>query len=112
LYSGLRPIIKITDLNKSVNRSALSGALLLCSIVLTIIAWHVSHSHLKEKTRDRFEYRMSDIQAEIQVRMSAYEQVLRSAVGFFDASGSVERSEWNKYVQSLRLQELYPGIQA
>lgn len=54
---------------------------------------------------------MSNIQADIQVRMSAYEQVLRSAVGFFNASGSVTRSEWNTYVQSLRLQELYPGIQ-
>ena len=54
---------------------------------------------------------MSNIQADIQVRMTAYEQVLRSAVGFFNASGWVSRSEWHTYVQSLRLQELYPGIQ-
>lgn len=42
--------------------------------------------------------------------MSAYEQVLRSAVGFFYAADTVTRSEWHQYVQTLRLNEFYPGI--
>lgn len=43
--------------------------------------------------------------------MSAYEQVLRNAVGFFNAADTVTRQEWNSYIKTLRLQAYYPGIQ-
>ncbi|HEY1022929.1 MAG TPA: CHASE domain-containing protein, partial [Flavisolibacter sp.] len=85
--------------------------LLLSSMVLTIVAWYISHTNQKEKTKYRFEYTVSNIESAIQVRMSAYEQVLRNAVGFFNAADTVTRQEWKSYVQTLRLQSYYPGIQ-
>ncbi|MGE5520042.1 MAG: CHASE domain-containing protein, partial [Candidatus Dadabacteria bacterium] len=100
-----------SDLNKTFSKPTLPGVLLLFSIVLTIIAWYISSNHLQEKAKDRFENRVSNIQSAIQVRMSAYEQVLRSAVGFFYASDTVTRADWHNYVQTLQLQRLYPGIQ-
>ena len=87
------------------------GLLLVVSLVLTIVAWYVSWRNLNDKTHDRFEYAVSNIQSAIQVRMIAYEQVLRSAVGFFYASDTVTRSDWQGYVATLRLQDYYPGIQ-
>ncbi len=42
--------------------------------------------------------------------MTAYEQVLRSAVGLFYASDTVDRSSWKNYVQTLQLDKFYPGI--
>ena len=86
------------------------ATLLACSIVLTIVAWYISRNHLQEKAKDRFEYNVSDIHSAIRVRMLAYEQVLRNAVGFIYATDTVTRSEWKTYVQTLRLQEYYPGI--
>ena len=86
------------------------ATLLVISIVLTIVAWALSKSYLEEKNRGKFEYQASDIHSAIDVRMSAYEQVLRSAVGFFNASDTVTRRDWNNFVKSLRLQEFYPGI--
>lgn len=85
--------------------------LLIVSLVLTIVAWYISRHNLNEKTKDRFEYTVSNIQSAIQVRMTAYEQVLRSAVGFFYASDTVTRADWKGYVETLRLQDYYPGIQ-
>jgi CHASE1-domain containing sensor protein len=107
----LAPPVTKTALNKSVIKTVLTGVLLLCSIVLTIVGWYVSRNHLREKTRNRFEYGISNIESAIGVRMSAYEQVLRSAVGFFNASDTVTRADWKRYVQTLRLQQFYPGIQ-
>jgi len=84
--------------------------LLGCSILLTIVAWYVSRNHLRDKAKDRFEYNVSDIHSAIHMRMLAYEQVLRNAVGFFYAGDTVTRWEWKTYVETLRLQEYYPGI--
>lgn len=43
--------------------------------------------------------------------MLAYEQVLRSGVGFIYSADTVTSIEWKKYVQTLELEKLYPGIQ-
>ena len=97
--------------NKRFGRPVLPAILLICSIVLTLIAWYVSRHHLKEKIKDKFEYRVTNIQSDIRIRMSAYEQVLRSGVGLFDAYDTVTRQQWKGFVQTLRLSEFYPGIQ-
>jgi PAS domain S-box-containing protein len=110
-YPGLSPDIKRTELSKTFNRTVLPGVLLISSFVVTIIAWYISRNNLNEKTKYRFEYTVGNIQSAIEVRMSAYEQVLRSAVGFFNAADTITRLEWNSYVQTLRLQRYYPGIQ-
>lgn len=45
-------------------------------------------------------------------RLSDYVQLLGGVVGLFDASVSVTREEFRRYVAALRLDERYPGIQA
>ncbi|HEV7331898.1 MAG TPA: CHASE domain-containing protein [Flavisolibacter sp.] len=97
--------------NKTFGRIVLPGVLLLCSLVLTIVAWYISRRNLAEKTTFRFEYEAGTIQSAIQARMTDYEQVLRSAVGFFYSSDTVTRSDWKEYVQTLRVHAYYPGIQ-
>ncbi|RYY66027.1 MAG: hypothetical protein EOO13_16390 [Chitinophagaceae bacterium] len=71
---------------KTFGRTVLPGILLFFSIVLTLVAWSISRRNQEEKTRYRFDYAVDNIQSAIGVRMTAYEQVLRSAVGFFYSS--------------------------
>ncbi|MDO8891717.1 MAG: CHASE domain-containing protein [Sulfurimicrobium sp.] len=47
----------------------------------------------------------------VQVRMHAYEQVLRGGIGLFNASEHVSRQTWHDYVSSLNINENFPGIQ-
>jgi PAS domain S-box-containing protein len=101
---------KTTGFTKHFSKPLLPATLLICSIILTLVAWYISRRHLQDKAKDRFEYNVSDIHSAIRVRMLEYEQVLRNAVGFFYAADTVTRSEWKTYVQTLRLQEFYPGI--
>lgn len=84
---------------------------LFCCLGLTILAWHFIATSTEQRTRDRFEYLASDIQQRIEERMQTYEQVLRSGKGLFNASQTVDRDEWYRFVVSLEIDLNYPGIQ-
>ena len=43
--------------------------------------------------------------------MAAYELVLRGVKGYYDGSDSIDRDEFEAYVQALRLPETRPGLQ-
>ena len=53
----------------------------------------------------------SEITLKIEQRFKAYRQVLRGARALFAASREVSRDEWRRYVEALRLDEDYTGIQ-
>ena len=81
------------------------------SLVPTFAAWHAARNVAGEEAKLRFEQRAVAIANEIQGRMLDYEQVLRGAAGLFAASQHVERREWSTYVNSIRIERAYPGIQ-
>ena len=59
----------------------------------------------------RFDLKNKEITLRIEQRLAAYEQVLRGTRGLFEASESVDRSEFSRYVANLHLEAHYPGIQ-
>jgi PAS domain S-box-containing protein len=77
---------------------------------LTLAAWHSVSSSEVEQARISFDAAVEQIATSIRERMAAYEQVLRGAVGLFNASQTVERSEWHAYVHALKVADNYPGI--
>ncbi|MFN4290902.1 MAG: CHASE domain-containing protein [Permianibacter sp.] len=52
-----------------------------------------------------------DLRTLISQRMLGHEQILRGGAGLFDASATVTRQEWRRYIEQLKLTERYPGIQ-
>jgi signal transduction histidine kinase len=85
--------------------------LLLMALVLTIWAWRFANLDAEEDAHERFAFRKMELISAIHTHMDAYEQVLRGALGLFSASEEVNRAEWRAYVQTLRIQQSYPGIQ-
>ncbi len=86
--------------------------IILClSLILTVVAWWVSNNIAKQRTRDRFDFRVEEITHAIRDRMNVYEQVLWGGVGLFNASGWVSRQEWEAYVETLDINVHWPGIQ-
>ncbi|MEO5352951.1 MAG: CHASE domain-containing protein [Magnetococcus sp. XQGC-1] len=58
------------------------------------------------------QYLIEEASEAISKRMLEYEQVLRGAVGLFDAiPAGVSRDSWKKYVENLRIATYWPGIQ-
>ena len=86
-------------------------AIFVLSLCVTLWAWYATRSAVEEKTRLLFDFRVQETQNAIIKRMQDYEYVLRGAAGLFAASQKVDREEWKAYIDSLNIQERYPGIQ-
>jgi PAS domain S-box-containing protein len=94
------------------HRKATAWIVLVGSIVATLVVWRVSVTSVENRANDRLEYRVEEAQAAIHKRMLEYEQVLRGGTGFFDAvPGGINRASWRKYVETLRIETYWPGIQ-
>jgi len=81
------------------------------SLAVTWLAWERVGAVEAGLLRADFDFQVRDVEQRITLRMSTNEQVLRGTAGLFAASVSVERSEFRAYVDSLHLEEHFPGIQ-
>lgn len=86
-----------------------SGVLLL-SLVLTAFAWNYVTEQVKQQTKIKFERQVSEAKDSLSFHIQTYINALQASESLFAASESVERDEWKKFVDSLNLQKLYPGI--
>ncbi len=84
---------------------------LALAVFLGAASWYVSRTTLDNTINQRFEFRTGEVTTAIEERMAIYQQVLVSGVGLFNASSDVTRDEWRTFVDSLELQENWPGIQ-
>ena len=84
---------------------------LLFGFVVTGVAWYTSNEFVNENAELRFETRTIEISKAFSARMAEYEQVLWGGIGLFWASREVDRKEFKLYVDTLDLQENWPGIQ-
>ncbi|HLA31003.1 MAG TPA: CHASE domain-containing protein [Pseudomonas sp.] len=83
----------------------------LLGMTLSLGLWRNAEREEQQVANQRFQFAQREVQAAVEQRLLAYEQVLRGAVGLFAASQSVERDEWHDYVRNLRIDQHYPGIQ-
>jgi PAS domain S-box-containing protein len=91
-------------------RAWLPNAVLAGGLALTLLITLVYASNLKSTVRHRFEADVEAARHNIQTRMEAYLTLLRGGAALFAASGDVTRSDWQSYVERLRIRELYPGM--
>lgn len=96
--------------NASHGRTA-ARLVLALAVFLGAASWYISRSALDNTIEQRFEFRTGEVTTAIEERMATYQQVLASGVALFNASSNVTRDEWRMFVESLALQENWPGIQ-
>jgi PAS domain S-box-containing protein len=84
---------------------------LACSLALTYAGWRSARAEAERELQDYFDFRVRDAESRIAERMHAYEQVLRGAAGLLAHADRVERGEFRRYVEALRLEDNYPGAQ-
>ncbi|SMP87886.1 PAS domain S-box-containing protein/diguanylate cyclase (GGDEF) domain-containing protein [Epsilonproteobacteria bacterium SCGC AD-308-O04] len=78
--------------------------------VSIFVGWFTYH-YYEEKENSHLELASNEIVVLVEARMAAYEQVLRSGVGFFNASDSVSRNAWAIFVKDHKLNDNFKGIQ-
>lgn len=88
-------------------------AWLVMAVALLIGTLTLRHMHATEHraVEAQFELLSERVSEAISRRLVYHEQVLLGGLGLFNASGEVSRGEWSTYVETLKLDERYPGIQ-
>jgi diguanylate cyclase (GGDEF)-like protein len=81
------------------------------SLFITYKLWDIAAYVAEQARQTTFSFRAREATARIQQRVLIYQQVLRSTAGLFNASGSVDRSEFRAFIDALELSKNYPGVQ-
>jgi PAS domain S-box-containing protein len=96
-------------------RSLFPGALWVLPVLslgLTAFAWRAASTTIAARAEERFAFRTDVIESTIRDRMRNYEDILRGVAGLFDSSNTVTRTEWQRYMSSIRPGVFGGGVQA
>ena len=98
------------------NKAFFSAKLVLAILVsagllLTYISWNYARQADQDIAVERFLSRVVQIKSAIQDRMLNYEHVLHGGASLFEVAEHVSRKQWHAYVNNLKINEYYPGIQ-
>ncbi len=81
------------------------------SLLLTLLAWHISKTQTEEKLQLRFDFQARQLIDLVSERMSRYEDALRSGVATIHAQNhDINVVEWQRLAQTLHIEKRYPGI--
>lgn len=110
----LRLVRKIKDENfriRAFRRFLPPHIILLISILTTMLATYYVAMTVEENDQIRFENEIQETEENIDKRLDAYIALLRGTAGLFAASEFVTKEEFKSFVERLRLDQNYPGIQ-
>lgn len=93
------------------HRPGTARLILVVSLIVTGLAWWATRHYAHDEARQRFERRTDEIHARIDRRMASYEAMLRGGVALVAASPDPTREAWRRYVETVRPEQHYPGIQ-
>ncbi len=95
---------------KQLNYWGVWGMCLIFLFATNIFIYQKTKEFEQKESYELFLDIVHDSETAIQNRMLFYEEGLWGGVGLFNASQSVERNEWGAYVQALKVNQHYPGI--
>jgi signal transduction histidine kinase/CHASE1-domain containing sensor protein len=84
--------------------------ILLLGLTFTVLVYYYFAKLTYEQDQSRFQKSVQEIEDQITLRVQTSVALLRAGTGLFAASTSVERSEFDRFVQQIELSKNYPGI--
>ena len=85
--------------------------IVLGSLILTFFAWYYSSSEKTTRIEVQFERESDRVLELVKERMGKYEDALWSGVALIRTSdGKVDFETWQRYANSMNIEEKYPGI--
>ncbi len=84
---------------------------LTAGLVLTTATAIYSYQFSKTQAEKEFALECNDVKTKISTRLHAQALLLRGSAAFFMVSDSVTRSEWEAYIDGVRIGENLNGVQ-
>lgn len=92
-------------------RKWLAFAVLAMGIILTLALWLYVRNTRIAADQARYEAASRMLAQSISTQLDRYIDTLRATRGFYAASESISRQEWQTFTSSINLEKNYPGIQ-
>ena len=92
-------------------RASTALAVLVAGALIAALAALLVARQGEREERLKFDVAVNDAQAAIKTRIHDYADVLRGVRGLFTAMGDVRRDQFRRYINSLDLENRFPGIQ-
>jgi len=91
-------------------KKTLQAWFVLCmGLLLSVsVSFYVKET-IRQDAVKHFSFIADQLSFKVEERLNAYALVLKSAASLFHASDFIDRNEWKVYVQSLRLDNYFPG---
>ena len=84
---------------------------LAACMAMTLVGWNTEREKETRVARLEFDVEVKEVHARIDEHLRDYREILRGVAGLFAASGSAGRRQFHIYIDKLRLDKTYPGIQ-
>ncbi|MBU2225052.1 MAG: CHASE domain-containing protein, partial [Gammaproteobacteria bacterium] len=85
----------------------------LCFVLpVMIYYWQYYSKHIHQQQQTIFQQHTDNIEFELQQRLLHIELLLRANAAYVTSSEHVSQSEWQQYISTLNLTQMYPGVQA
>ncbi len=96
---------------KSINSlTNLSLLILLIPIALTFYGWKISKESIYQAGQANFENLTIESEKALTAKINSYSNAILGGAGFFQLRTSTTYSEWKNYVESLKLENNFPGL--
>jgi signal transduction histidine kinase len=99
-------------IGRHLRRVGAAYGVLLISLLLTALAWNYVRQNVEAQSRVRFDETVRATQEAIERRTKANLDAMFGARGLFYASESVDRGDWNDYVEGVEPNKRFEGLQA
>jgi PAS domain S-box-containing protein len=103
---------RLASFGGHLQRTAAAYGVVLIALLLTLLASYYVRHNVEAQNRGRFEDTTQATQEAIERRTKAYLDAMFGARGLFYASESVNRQEWDNYVEGIEPNERFEGLQA
>ena len=100
-----------TPFGKLLRLLLVPGLVLALGLFATYGLWSSAREESRRTLEDELQFWTDKVAYGIEDRLNGYVQVLRGVVGLFEASISVDRQEFQRYILALGLEERHPGAQ-
>ena len=97
--------------NSRARKRTLSGSTLVFSLLVTVFASFLVKQGIEKAAVRQFIFTCDQVTLKIQERLGAYALILHGGGALFAATVSVERKEWQTYVENLQAEQSVPGVQ-
>lgn len=101
-----------SKLADTLSRAHAAWIVLLLGVALSLLAGALARNLAEEETRQQFNDLVVQAQAAVERRVHAHAEVLDGVRALFLSSGSVDQATFGRYIASLDLANVAPGIKA